>query len=256
MQKHRWLLMTLAALMIILNIVLVHRVTPAKSASVSVADAAMAAYIRVLYDPKAKYFYDDTTHTKYNSFWTEAISWDTVMDAYQRDPQNLMYRQMIDDVYNGFMAHNDPIDQGMSTACNTSQPFMVANDYNDDIGWWAKASIRAFNITHRSYYLNCAKRLFDLIYASWDTSSYDGGIWWTRSNPVQKNVATNAPAVITAVGLSVALSDRSYLTEAQSIYDWVKSKLTDGSGKVYDNYDSGMLRMWQFTYNYGYRIHL
>ncbi|HEY4034649.1 MAG TPA: glycoside hydrolase family 76 protein, partial [Ktedonobacteraceae bacterium] len=182
---------------------------------------------------------------------TEAISWDIVMDAYQRTPQNLTYRRMIDDVYNGFMAHNDPSDQGMSTACNTSQPFTLANSYNDDVGWWAKASIRAFNLTHTSRYLNCAKRLFDLIYASWDTSKYGGGIWWTRSNPAQKNVATNAPVVITAVQLSIALSDSSYLTKAKSIYAWVKSKLTNGSGMVYDDYDSGTLRTWQFTYNYG-----
>ncbi|HEX3640553.1 MAG TPA: glycoside hydrolase family 76 protein, partial [Ktedonobacteraceae bacterium] len=205
----------------------------------------------------AKYFYYDTTHTKYNDFWMEAISWDIVMDAYQRNPHNLTYRRMIDDVYNGFMAHNDPINQGVSTACNTSLPFELVNNYNDDIGWWAKASMRAFNITREKHYLNCAKRLFDLIYASWDTSSYGGGIWWTRpsqdgsSQPTQKNVATNAPAVITAVGLAAALSDRSYLTKAESIYDWMKSKLTDGSGMVYDNYDSGALRMWQFTYNYG-----
>jgi len=243
--------MTLAVLMIILNIVFVYMVMPAKSASVSVADTAMDAYIKALYDSKTKYFYDDTTRTKYNGFWTEAISWDVVMDAYQHDPRNLMYRQMIDDVYNGFMARNDGSNQGMSTACNTSQPFTVANDYNDDIGWWANANMRAFNITHGSHYLNCARRLFDLIYASWDTSSYGGGIWWTRSHPVQKNVATNAPAVITAVELSIALSDRSYLTRAESIYNWLKSKLTDGSGMVYDNYDSGTLRMWQFTYNYG-----
>ncbi len=252
MQKHRWFLMTLTVLMIVLlNSVLIYRVTPAQSASVSNADAAMRAYIKALYDPNAKYFYYDTAHTKYNDFWTEAISWDIVMDAYQRNPKNVTYRRMIDDVYDGFMAHNNPDDQGMSTACNTSQPFTLANNFNDDTGWWANASICAFTITHESRYLNCAKRLFDLIYASWDTSSDGGRIWWTRSHPVQKNVATNAPAVITATELSSALSDRSYLTKAEGIYDWMKSKLTNGLGMVYDNYDSGTLRMWQFTYDYG-----
>lgn len=229
----------------ILTIAFVHTARPAKSASVS--DAAMDAYIEAFYDSEAKYFYHDTTHTKYNDFWKEAISWDIVMDAYQRDRGNTTYRQMIDEVYDGFMARNED----MSTACNTSEPFTLANTYNDDIGWWAKASIRAFTITHKSHYLNCAQNLFDFIYDSWDTSQYNGGIWWTRSNPTQKNVATNAPAVITAVELSIALSDRNYLTKAKSIYGWIKSELTDGSGMVYDNYDTGTLRMWQFTYNYG-----
>src|SRR2546430_9223644 len=105
MQKYQWLLMNFAALAIVIhNGTLVYRATPANAISVSYADDAMNAYIKALYDPSAKYFYYDTTHTKYNDFWKEAISWDIVMDAYQRNPANSMYRQMIDDVYNGFMA--------------------------------------------------------------------------------------------------------------------------------------------------------
>src|SRR5260370_16321516 len=76
MQKHRWFLMTLTVLMIVLlNSVLIYRVTPAQSASVSNADAAMRAYIKALYDPNAKYFYYDKAHTKSNTFWPKAISW-------------------------------------------------------------------------------------------------------------------------------------------------------------------------------------
>ena len=210
------------------------------------ADSAMSAYTTTFYDASAKYFYADTTHSSYNDFWKEAISWDIVMDAYQRTG-SATYRQMIDDVYDGFMARNSD----MATACNTSNSFTLTNNYNDDIGWWAKASIRAYQITGESRYENCAQRLFDSIYTYWDTSTYGGGIWWTRSNPTQKNVATNAPAAITAVGLYQALSDSSYLTKAEAIYSWVKNTLTNQQGTVNDDYDSGTLHTWQFTYNYG-----
>src|SRR5260370_16130574 len=106
-QGHRWFLMTLAILMTMLSpIAFVHTARTAKSANISYADVAMYAYIAAFYDPKAKYFYYDTTRTQYNDFWKEAISWDIVMDAYQRNPVNRMYRQMIDDVYDGFMARN------------------------------------------------------------------------------------------------------------------------------------------------------
>jgi predicted alpha-1,6-mannanase (GH76 family) len=196
------------------------------------------------YNSNAKYFYVDTNRTNYNDFWKEAASWDIVMDAYQRNPTNATYRQMIDDVYNGFMARN----QDMSTACNTSKSLTtISNPYNDDIGWWAKASIRAFTITHESRYLNCAQRLFDFIYRYWDTSTNGGGILWNRSLPA-KNTCTNAPAVITAAQLSMALSNKAYLTKAQMIYNWVKSNLTNGSGIVYDGVVNDQV---QITYNYG-----
>ena len=139
----------------------------------------------------------------------------------------------------------------MSAACNTSNSFSLSNDYNDDIGWWAKGAARAYEITGTTRYKNCAKRLFDAIYAYWDTGSYGGGIWWTRSSPIQKNVATNAPAAITAAKLSAILNDSTYLDKAKAIYAWVKSTLTDGNGYVYDNYENGTLRTWQFSYNYG-----
>ncbi len=210
------------------------------------ADIAMNAYINTFYDSNAKYFYADTTHSGYNDFWKEAISWDVVMDAYQRTNSST-YRQLIDDVYDGFMAsHGD-----MATACNTSDNFTLSNNYNDDIGWWAKGSIRAYQLTNEERYKHCAQRLFDSIYSYWDTGTLNGGIWWTRNNPTQKNVATNAPAAITAVGLSQALSDNSYLSKAEHIYSWIKTTLTDQHGTVNDDYDSGNLHTWQISYNYG-----
>lgn len=69
------------------------------------AGSAMNAYITTFYDTSAKYFYADTTHSSYNDFWKEAISWDIVMDADQRT-RSATYRQMINDVYDGFIAHN------------------------------------------------------------------------------------------------------------------------------------------------------
>ncbi|GHO87511.1 glycoside hydrolase family 76 protein [Dictyobacter formicarum] len=245
MLKMRWLF-ALSSFSFLFTLVFGITTLPAHAFTSSDADTAMQTYVNTFYDSNAKYFYYDTSHSKYNDFWKEAISWDIVMDAYQRT-NSATYRQMIDDVYDGFMARNSD----MSTACNTSNSFTLSNNYNDDIGWWAKASIRAYEITGESRYENCAKRLFDSIYAYWDTSTYGGGIWWTRTNPTQKNVATNAPAAITAAKLAVDLPDNSYLSKAEAIYSWVKSTLTNGSGTVYDDYDSGTLHTWQFTYNYG-----
>ncbi|MBT2292750.1 carbohydrate-binding protein [Paenibacillus albidus] len=218
------------------------------------ADAAMTALVNVFYDPAAKYFYVNSDHQihpehahgpdggMYTDFWWEAQLWETVMDAYERTGSPA-YRTMIDDVYAGF---------------NAKTPDMMANPFNDDLGWWALACLRAYELTGTTEYLNRGTFLFNEIYTEWDTS-YGGGIWW-RSDAhtpgqanAQKNMATNAPMTMTAVKLRDAYNDPGYLTKATQIYNWTKSTLVNGS-KINDHIEgagSGIIKDWDFTYNYG-----
>ncbi|MEV0384806.1 glycoside hydrolase family 76 protein [Nonomuraea sp. NPDC050643] len=209
------------------------------------ADAAMAAFVATFWDPAKKYFYtnsDRRIHPEhahgpegglYTDFWWEAQLWELVMDAYQRTG-SAAHRRMIDDVYAGFVAY---------------YPTFV-NDYNDDVGWWALASARAYEITGDVTYLNRSRSLFDQIWGEHD-STYGGGIWWRRSVHNQKNVATNAPAALTATKLYAATGDATYLTRAQSLFAWIKANLQE-SGHVYDHIEgSGTLVKWDFSYNFG-----
>ncbi|SEG92011.1 Predicted alpha-1,6-mannanase, GH76 family [Nonomuraea solani] len=219
---------------------------PAQAATVPAdADAAMSAFVATFWDPAKKYFYtnsDRQTHAEhahgpegglYTDFWWEAQLWELVMDAYQRTG-SATYRRMIDEVYDGFVAY---------------YPTFV-NDYNDDIGWWALASARAYEITRDARYLTRSRSLFDQIWAEHD-STYGGGIWWRRSVHNQKNVATNAPAALTAAKLYAATGDAAYLTRAQSLFAWLKANLQE-SGHVYDHIEgSGTLVKWDFSYNFG-----
>lgn len=220
------------------------------------ADAAMTSFVNTFYDASAKYFYTNSDHQiqaayahgpnggLYTDFWWEAQLWETVMDAYQRTGSST-YRTMIDDIYTGF---------------NAKYTNMTTNQFNDDLGWWALACLRAYEITGTQEYLNRGSFLFDHIYASWDTSYYGGGIWWRTDaqNPAvstnaQKNMATNAPMVMTAIKLKNAYNNASYLTKAQQIYSWIQTKLVNGS-KVNDHMEgtgAGIVKDWDFTYNYG-----
>lgn len=209
----------------------------------------MTALNNVFWDPVKKYFYcysDHQIHSehafgpeggRYTDFWWEAQLWDTVMDAYERTGDNAYLRQL-HDVYDGFMYY---------------YPTFHSN-FNDDRGWWALACARAYELTGEYRYRDRAKSLFDEIYAYWD-STYGGGIWWKNDGTRdQKNVCTNATAAITAVKLSIIYNDPSYLTKAQNIYNWVKSKLTDGAGHVYDHVEGagqGTVVKWDFSYNFG-----
>jgi len=227
----------------------------AEAFTASNADAAMTALVNVFYDSSAKYFYVNSDHQihaehafgsnggLYTDFWWEAQLWETVMDAYERT-NSPAYRTMIDDVYSGF---------------NAKYPDMMTNDFNDDLGWWALACLRAYELTGTAEYLNRGSFLFNQIYAEWDSSAYGGGIWWRRdahtpgTANAQKNMATNAPMVMTAIKLRNAYNDTAYLTKATQIYNWIKTTLVNGS-KVNDHIEgtgSGIIKDWDFTYNYG-----
>ncbi|MEC0368349.1 glycoside hydrolase family 76 protein [Paenibacillus chibensis] len=213
------------------------------------ADSAMNAFVNVFYDASAKYFYTNSDHQihaehaygpdggKYTDFWWEAQLWETVMDAYERTHSST-YRSMIDDIYTGF---------------NAKYTDMMSNDFNDDLGWWALACMRAYELTGTAEYRNRASFLFDQIYSFYD-GTYGGGIWWKRDGTSpQKNMATNAPMVMTAVKLKNATGNTAYLTKAQNIYSWIQNRLA-GNGKLADHVEgsgNGSVVDWDFSYNYG-----
>lgn len=212
------------------------------------ADTAMNAFVNAFWDSSVNYFYTNSDHQVhsahaygpdgglYSDFWWEAQLWEAVMDAYQRTNSST-YLTMIDNVYNGFI---------------NQYPTMTDN-YNDDMGWWALACSRAYQITNESKYLTQAENLFSSIYGYSD-STYGGGIWWTRDGSnQQKNIATNAPAVMTAVNLYKATNNSTYLSDAESLFSWLTNTLQSG-GHVYDHISgsgSGTVSKWDFSYNFG-----
>ncbi|MEV6034197.1 CBM35 domain-containing protein [Nonomuraea sp. NPDC052116] len=220
-----------AAAGLVLTAALTLAPTPAHATVPADADAAMSAFVSAFWDPAKKYFYTNSDHQihaehahgpeggLYTDFWWEAQLWELVMDAYQRTG-GAAYRQLIDDVYAGFVAYYPTF----------------ANDFNDDLGWWALACARAYEITRDATYLNRSRALFDQIWAEQD-ATFGGGIWWRRSVHTQKNVATNAPAVITATKLYAATGTASYLTDARAAADWATTYLTNGGTMMHEGSD-------------------
>ena len=214
------------------------------------AAAAAQNLITRFWDPEKKYFYCNSDHQVnakhhagpenglYTDFWWEAQLWETVMDVYEKD-NSTQNKQMIADVYDGFLSQ---------------YAGWKANKYNDDIGWWALGCTRAYKITGEQRYLTMAKQMFDFIYDTQWSDDLGGGIWWNRAyNSPQKNVATNAPAAITAARLSKQLNDKAYLEKSKKLYEWVRKTLYQPeTGKVSDHIEEdGKLLDWEFTYNFG-----
>jgi predicted alpha-1,6-mannanase (GH76 family) len=206
-------------------------------------ERAMQDFLRVFWDADEQYFYSNSWQTSmggpgpvgglYADFWWEAQLWDLIMDAFEREGSET-YKRMIDEVYDGFVRHYSNWE----------------NDFNDDLGWWAQGSMRAYNLTKNERYLEQAKLLFERIWDYW-TDDYGGGVLWKNTGEDQKNVATNGPLTVTAVRLYQATGNEGYLEQAHKLWNFINEQLTDGAGRVYDNYENGTLRKWDFTYNFG-----
>src|SRR6478736_3650930 len=224
---------------------------PAAALTADQATEAFDAFVEAYWDPDADYFFtysDHRVHPEhahgpqgglYTDYWWEAQLWEMVMDRYERtgDPEA---RAMIDDVYDGFRA---------------AYPDPLANDWNDDIGWWALGSTRADELTGDQRYLEAAEDLFAFVSAHED-DTYGGGIWWKNVDVGdgarnQKNVATTAPAGVTAMRLHAATGDPAYRDTAVRLYDW----LDDGfhrDGQLRDHVEGdGTYVDWDWTYNQG-----
>ncbi|RCK70214.1 hypothetical protein DT076_05955 [Desertihabitans brevis] len=217
---------------------------PARATTETTAETAMAAYVDAFWDPDEQYFttYSDgrprggvgPENGTYSDFWWEARLWEVVMDAWEStgDPE---YRAMVDQVFDGFVAHYPDF----------------GSDFNDDVNWWAMGAARAYEITGDERYLETSQQLFARIWADRD-ETYGGGIWWRHSVQDQKNVATNAPAALTAVRLARHTGDEAYLDRAVELFTWVDEALVDDDGHVHDHWEGeDTLVRWDFTYNFG-----
>ncbi|WP_068605949.1 glycoside hydrolase family 76 protein [Paenibacillus swuensis] len=214
-------------------------VNPQKASAFSSADAdaAMTAFNSKFYNSQTKWFYANTNRNSDQSFWVEAHMWNLVMDAYERT-NNPAYLTQINDMYSTLVARH-----GHDWTWNT---------WNDDIMWWALAATRAYELTGNEMYKNDAKSNLDWVLDTQTDQELGGGVWEHNDSHYDKNSCINFPTVITAVKMSNLLNDNSYLTEAQNIYSWAKSALTDGNGKVYDAIRTdGTTDMGSSHYNQG-----
>ena len=170
---------------------------------------------------------------RFAPMWWTAQLWETLMDNYERTSTSLD-RQLIDVIYEGWVQNHNGIH----------------SDYNDDLGWWALAATRAYNITHENRYLNLAIKIADGQWNSWD-STFGGGIWWRRSTHDQKNVATNGTAAIVNATLYRYTGASRFKKHAVALFNWVDSSLRSG-GRLDDRIErtNGLIQV-DYSYNYG-----
>lgn len=217
--------------------------------AVAAGTRAFEAVLRAFWDPERRLFFtfsDRRAHShhpfgpdagRYSDFWWSAHLWELTLDAWERtgDPR---HRRLVDDVHDGFAAAHPS----------------WANDFNDDLNWWALACVRAHALTGEPRFLDEARTLFDAVWAFHDRT-YGGGVWWKRDGTTpQKGLCVSAPLAMTAARLWRATGDRRYLDAARAEHGFVARRLVRPGGRVDDHVEgpgAGEVVGWQLTYDYG-----
>jgi hypothetical protein len=131
--------------------------------------------------------------------------------------------------------------------------------YYDDNAWVALQLLRLYGGRPAAWMVVRAQELFTLISNAWDndpTHPCPGGVPFSSApDNTDRNTVTTAPTAELAVQLYRLTHDRSYLTWARRMYEWVRACLLQPTGLYADHirYD-GTIDQTLWSYNQGTMI--
>lgn len=209
------------------------------AAAVDCPDAlpALDDFLRAYWAPDSKVLYRDSEHRGGlpADYWWSAQIFETFLDAERATGE---HRRLLDAFYDGFIERHADWE----------------NDWNDDMGWWALALLRAFEVTGEARFRERGIALFQTI-GAFEDATYGGGIWWKRNGDYpQKGVPISAPWIMCAVRIAALTGDVRYLSAARHEYTWLESRFFSPDGRVNDHLEGpgeGTVIEWGLTYNYG-----
>ena len=121
--------------------------------------------------------------------------------------------------------YNESYLQSLTSMIESIVQYQTSNyqiaQYFDDLQWWSLASLRVFELTNNTIYLNIAENIFNWVWNySWDNETCNyGGLWWSVDK-TYKNAITNELAIVNACKLYYLTKNESYLIKCNMIYKW------------------------------------
>ncbi|ADO70015.1 glycoside hydrolase family 76 protein [Stigmatella aurantiaca] len=173
-------------------------------------------------------------------FWKVCEQIEAAEDAYDRTG-NPAYRTLVASLLNG-----------LNNVISGTTDFASWNEYNDDVMWAVIALTRGYEITGNRAFLDQAQWQFNKVWSrAWD-NQLGGGFWW-RADKQTKNACVAGPATIAAMLLARNTVNTGYRSQADQIYNWLRSTLYNPStGQVADHIQANGTKVWwAFTYNQG-----
>lgn len=162
------------------------------------------------------------------------------------------------------MTHSSAYLNDITTTFQHNNQHGFLNEYYDDEGWWAVVWIKAYDLTHKSVYLDTAKAIFQDMTGGWDATC-GGGLWWSKAR-TYKNAIPNELFLEVAVRLHQRTpgdsmdggggpANMSYIDWAMQEWHWFKqSGMLNSSQLVNDGLDGTTCqnnRAPAWTYNQG-----
>ena len=122
--------------------------------------------------------------------------------------------------------------------------------YYDDNAWIGLASLRIFEQTGNSMWMQRAITAFEFVRDGWDSSS--DGIFWRESPRVSLHVCSTGPGALLAGQLYGHTHVEDHLDCARRWFAWTL-RLRDSDGVFQDNFNpqTGVIESKKFTYNQG-----
>lgn len=203
----------------------------------SLADTLQASTYNTFISADRNYFVqNDMGNTTFN-YWPQAHVLDVMLDGYLRT-KDVQYTLRMKALLNGIKVKNGGV---------------YPNEFYDDMGWLANASMRSYTALNDADYLAVAQTLYTEIKGGYNNTA-GGGIAWQRSQLYYKNIPSTGNATILASKFYELNGNPADLTFAKSLYTWMKSTLVTSLGVVYDGINrnqDGQIDNWEFTYNQG-----
>jgi mannan endo-1,6-alpha-mannosidase len=123
--------------------------------------------------------------------------------------------------------------------------------WNDDIAWWGLATVTGAEIFGKDAkmpngqtYLFVSENTYKQVWEQWDTTTCEGGIYWSRDRVTQdkrqgyKSAITNAQMIMLAARLYLLTNNPTYITQANQVYTWMRRGLISRDWIVYDGLDA------------------
>ena len=201
------------------------------------ADSAQATLDSDFWFPLQQIYFSTSARNQTRNYWWQAHAMDALVMGYRRTG-NSFYSSRMSSLYQGIYSSGG-----------------FTDSYYDDMEWMALAFLRAYEVTHKTYYRYEANSLWQTIQGGWSDFPGGGGFQWS-TKVMYKNVPANAPACILACKLYEDLGDTTDLSWAEKIHAWVAKNLVNPqTGIILDGIsyqDSvGTPNYGSYSYNYG-----
>jgi len=201
------------------------------------ADSLQAATYNTFISADRNYYVQNNAGNTTFNYWPQAHMIDVLLDGYLRT-KNALYTLRMKALLDGIKIENGGA---------------YPNEFYDDMGWLANASLRAYNVNNDADYLTVAQTLYTEIKGGYNNTE-GGGIAWQRSQLYYKNIPSTGNATILAARFYELQGNAADLTLAKNLYAWMKTTLVTPGGVVYDGINrnqDGAIDYWEFTYNQG-----